>query len=575
MTLTWRGSVLADEMIPFGPLALIQPLLDQLDIAAIIDAHLPADPQLEFAHGQILSLLLAARLCQPTALINVAEWAQTTGADLIWNIPADKLNDDRLGRALDAFFTQRHSILASVTHQVLRLVEADPQRVHFDTTHLVFYGAYANSQARPDTPLDDLVGDNGLSPAHIRHGYLTDARMVQTGVSALVDDFGALPLFHQCVDGNRNGFTAVREHYQLLRQHAPLPNDLLLVSDRGTFSAEHVARLFRHGHHVLCSVPWNDYRAFYEQHAATLHWQTASFLSLEQQRRRTTNSSLPKEDYQLAVVTHGLTDPKDGTNIPCRVLFVHSSADAKEAAQRRQDNIAKIQAGLEDIARKVARAHPRTDPTSVARQIAKLFGKKAAAHYFRWELTPLSPEEHAAGQPLGSGFKRPTHRLTFSFDEAAARADSRYDGLAALLTTAPLIRSADALFTIFKQQNYVELLHHQWKTPLAVRPVFLKSPQRVEALVSLLYLALQAFQVLERRYRQTVAAAAPQREKRMTAERLLRAFRSYGLLLQRTRFGPTVYATRLTNRQRQILNQLSLPTPAQTLVRRLPPVPTG
>jgi hypothetical protein len=27
--------------------------------------------------------------------------------------------------------------------------------------------------------------------------------------------------------------------------------------------------------------------------------------------------------------------------------------------------------------------------------------------------------------------------------------------------------------------------HHQWKTPLAVRPVFLKSPRRVEALVYL------------------------------------------------------------------------------------------
>jgi hypothetical protein len=32
-------------------------------------------------------------------------------------------------------------------------------------------------------------------------------------------------------------------------------------------------------------------------------------------------------------------------------------------------------------------------------------------------------------------------------------------------------------------QNHVELSHRQWKTPLAVRPVFLKSLRRVEALV--------------------------------------------------------------------------------------------
>jgi hypothetical protein len=30
-------------------LALIQPLLDQLDIAGIIDRHLPPDPQLEYS----------------------------------------------------------------------------------------------------------------------------------------------------------------------------------------------------------------------------------------------------------------------------------------------------------------------------------------------------------------------------------------------------------------------------------------------------------------------------------------------------------------------------------------------
>jgi transposase len=575
MTLTWHGPAQADDVVALGPLALLHPLLEQLDVAAVIDRHLPAGPQQEFSYGRILSLLLAARLAEPTALVNVAAWAETTGADLLWDVPADKLNDDRLGRALDAFFAQRHSIQAAVTHQALHLVEASLSRLHFDTTHLVFYGTYGSSAPRPSQRPEDLRGDGQLPPAHIRHGYLTRARMIQAGVTALVDDLGALPVLGHGLDGNRNGFTAIREQYQLLRQHLPLADDLLLVSDRGTFSADHVARLDRHGHHVLCSVPWNDYRALYEQHAATLRWQTASYLSLEQRRRRATNSSLPQEDYQLAVVRHELLDPTTGAAVPCRVLFVRSSADAKEAKKRRQENIAKIRAGLEKIAAKVQRAHPRSDATSIARQVSRLFGKKAAAKYFRWELTPLAEAERAAAPPLGRGFKRPTHRLTFTFDEAAAAADASHDGLAALVTTAPLTRSADELFGVFKRQNFVELLHHQWKTPLAVRPVFLKSPARVEALVCLLQIALQVYQVLERRYRQSTAAAAPAQEKRRTAESLLRAFAGYGLLSRRVPVGRVVYATRLSGEQRRILNQLSLPTPAQILARRLHPVPTG
>lgn len=575
MTLTWHGSPQATEVVHLGPLALIQPLLEQLDIAAIIDRHLPPDPQLEFAHGRVLSLLLAARLCQPTALLNVPAWAEKTGADILWDLPADKLNDDRLGRSLDAFFTQRHSILAAVTDQALRLVEARLQRVHFDPTHLIFYGAYDSSTARPTLPLQDLHGDSQVPPAHIRHGYLTPDRMIQAGVSAVVDDLGALPVFCHCLDGNRNGFTAIREQYQLLQQHLPLADDLLLVSDRGTFSADHVARLHRHGHHVLCSVPWNDYRALYETHAATLNWQTATYLSLEQRRRREHNSTLPRESYRLAVVNHELLDPTTGTPVPCRVLFIHSSADAKQAQQRRHDNIAKIRAGLEKIATKVQRAHPRSDQASIARQVSRLCGKKAAAKYFRWELLPLTPQEQVAAVPIGRGFKRPTHRFTFTFDEAAAQADTGHDGLAALVTTAPLRHSGDELFSMFKQQNTIELLHHQWKSPLAVRPVFLKSPARVEALVCLLQIALQAYQVLERRYRQTVSAQAPVTEKRQTAESLLRAFAGYGLLINRVSVGRVVHATRLTSRQRQILAQLSLPTPAQTLARRLRPAPSG
>jgi transposase len=113
------------------------------------------------------------------------------------------------------------------------------------------------------------------------------------------------------------------------------------------------------------------------------------------------------------------------------------------------------------------------------------------------------------------------------------------------------------------------------KTPLAVRPVFLKSPRRVEALVTLLQIALQAYQVLERRYRQTVSEEAPASEQRMTAETLLRQFRVYGCIVTSEKVGRVIHATRLTSRQRQILNQLSLPTPAQTLRRILHPVPTG
>lgn len=571
---TWRGTPARQDVVNAGPLALIDPLLERLDVEAIIDRHLPPDPQLEYTHGQVLSVLLAARLCQPTALVNVADWAAKSGADIFANIPADKLNDDRLGRALDAFFEQRHSILGSITAQALHVTGLTLQRLHFDPTNLVLCGAYASSTPRPDWPADQpFAGDRLLPPAHLCHGYSDDRKMIQMSQLAVVDDQGALPVFAHCLDGNQNGHPAIRETFLLAQQHLSLPNNLLFISDRGTCSVEHLARLHRNGYSVLCPGQWQDYRTLYDAHAKQLHWQPASYLSVEQQRRRTCNSKLPRERYKLAVLRHQFVDPTNAKTIPARLIFVYSSADERACREHRQQNIAKIQAGLTALQAKLLRGHPQCTVASITRQIVQLLGKKGAARYFSWQFVPLTPEEQNALPQPKAGHCRSTVRLEFQFHAAAVEVDEGYDGLAVLVTTAPRTHSADLLFGYYKQQNYVELLHHQVKTPLAVSPVFLKSPRRVEALVCLLQIALQAYQVLERLYRQSVSEEEPPAQKRMTAEKLMRAFQVYGLLIDRNNLGRSIYTTRLNSRQKDILDRLSFPTPAQTLHRILLPQP--
>ncbi|CAN5228637.1 hypothetical protein BH10PLA2_BH10PLA2_15220 [soil metagenome] len=571
-----------DTTLNFGPLALVAPLLEELHIASIMDRHLSADPRQEFSHGQVLSLLLAARLCEPNALMHISKWAHNHGADVLWDIPAEKLNDDRLGRALDAFFTKRHSIMADVTLRALELADLSLERLHFDTTDLTFCGTYADSVARP--PRDELVdltkrplpSDCLLPPAHITKGYLSDRRMIQVGVTSVVDAQGCVPIFCHPVDGNRNGHTAIHEQFQLLNNHLSLPKKgIQLVSDRGTYSVEHVARLWRHGHTFLGAVPWNDFQPLYDLHADKLNWQEASYLSQEQQRRRQQKSDLPLEHYEIASIKHQLQDPTNGEAIPCRVIFCYSTAGAALERQRREDNIVKIRDGLKQLAEKLQRGHPRTTYASVMGQIAKLLGNKSAARYFTYELVPLTSDELEALPAPSKGYRRPSHRLVYTCDLTAAEADVAYDGLSALLTTSPKTKSADTLFTEYKQQPYVELGHHQFKTPLRVRPIFLKTPKRVEALVCLMYLALQAYQMLERRYRQLTPADAPKKEQRTTAEQLLRAFNVYGITLRRIPGGQVLFPARLFKQQQEILERLGFKNPRQMFAKIIPLAPTG
>lgn len=559
-----------------GPLALIQPLLERLNLQAVLDRLLPHDPQQEFSHGHVLTALVAARLCQANALVNIERWADDAGYEFLGGIPAHKLNDDRLGRSLDVFFDQRHSAMAAVTVEALQTTGLSLQRLHFDPTTCCLSGAYESSLPRPDWPTDPLLrGDSHLEPAHLCYNYSSDQIAFQIGQTALIDELGAVPVFAHVLDGNRNGHPAIQQTVDLLCQHLDLPPRMRLISDRGTFSIEHLARLHRHDFEVLCAADWSDYRGLYDLHAHRLQWRQASFLSVEQKRRRQHDSSLPKDHYELAELAHQVVDPTTQQEIPVRLIFVHSTAAERECRQRRLEQIAELQAGLTVLQAKLSRGHPQCTTQTISKQVVHLLGKKEAARYFRWELVALTAQEQADLPQPAAGHRRATHRLEFHYDEAAAQAAMPYDGRSVLVTTAALASSADQLFTEYKEQNYLETLHHQCKTPLAVNPIFLKSPRRVEALVCLLQLAAQAYQVLERLYRQQMTPTDAPLERQMTAERLLRSFASYGLLVRPTHLGQVIEATRLSSRQRSILACLGFATPRQLLARNLPPEPTG
>ena len=331
-------------------------------------------------------------------------------------------------------------------------------------------------------------------------------------------------------------------------------------------------RLADAGYHAIAAAPWNDFRSLFDEQWNTLTWKKATYLSLEQQRRRT-QGNLPQEHYELAVCRHQLTDRESKRSINCRVIFVFSTADQKVAAKSREKSVQKIRDGLAKIAQSVADGRRNTDPTSVARRVSKLFGKRQAAEYFTYEMIPLSKKELDRLPPPQRGCKRPTHRFEFTYDEKVAERDAEYDGYSVLVTTVPRAQSADLLFSKYKQQSYSELANHEFKTPLAVHPVFLKSPHRVEALVFLLMVTLTLYFLIQRIYRQNVSDDAPVKEKRTTTQTILRAFNRYTLIIHRTRLGREVQPTRLTTRQRHILQQFGFDTPAQILSRRLPRAP--
>jgi hypothetical protein len=169
-------------------------------------------------------------------------------------------------------------------------------------------------------------------------------------------------------------------------------------------------------------------------------------------------------------------------------------------------------------------------------------------------------------------------RLHLSFarrPEAIAQAAAR-DGIYALATNLPGPPSANKLLRIYKDQSLVEVRHHDLKAPLRVRPLFLHNDDRIEALISIVGLALLVFGLIEADLRRALPpddvlqGLLPEgRAARPTARNILAAFQGFGLTyaadgiildrLTATSAGSSNYSTSIYRGPRR-LNRYALQT---------------
>ena len=91
----------------------------RLDLAGIVDRACPVREVATLTHGQVICALVANRLTSPTPLWRVEDWAQGVGGRRGLRDPPEALNDDRIGRALDAIAPKLDAIVGSVGAQAI------------------------------------------------------------------------------------------------------------------------------------------------------------------------------------------------------------------------------------------------------------------------------------------------------------------------------------------------------------------------------------------------------------------------------------------------------------------------
>jgi len=310
--------------------------------------------------------------------------------------------------------------------------------------------------------------------------------LAQVVLNLIVEHRSGIPVMMQAADGNQidtQAFTQIVQQ-QIMALQAAHDDPLTLIADAALYTQETITHLSAQGVHFLCRVPQR-------LKAAKAFIQEASSDRL---------LALEDPGYQAMekkITHHGVLQ---------KWVLYHSDA----ASHRVSKGAFKQLAQATDRAAKAARALMRQRFACEADAQQALEACKKRYPILQWHEVWLEAKPHygkkgrpKASQSARNHIYRWRFAITFACDllTKARQQESGYF----ILATNDLSLSPWELLTGYKSQQRVERGFRFLKSPeFFCDAIFLKKPERIEALLMIMTLALLVYAALERTIRQTL-----------------------------------------------------------------------
>ena len=511
-----------------GALLMVSHYLRRLGVAALVDQVAPMRGQSLLTHGEVVAALVANRLCCPAPLYDIASWASSAAVAELVGVPAGLLNDDRLGRALDALAPVAEDLRARLLLRSLQRCELDASRLHLDLTAVRFAGAYKGS---------GLVKKGWSAERTIGRQVKTLQACTKAGVA----------LYFRPHQGASNELPAFMEAVETLA--ASLAPGLVVVADSGLGYLENLCAL--DSSKVGFVVPLRADTGWAEHFCADVPGGLGVLGRLgycSQRERR-----LPDNER---TVWKGLLRPlpvtdDHGEHHELHVAYIWSSEEQASVKDARERALQKAEEALGRVRNGLGGRYYKTKK-QVDDRVAVVLSEKVAG------LIDVCTGEAADGKPT----------ISWSRNHRALAKAGALDGLYALATNLPVRQgrpmSALDVLEIYKDQWVIEQRHRDLKQTLLVRPVFLHNDARIESLVAVVGIALLIFGLIEAELRTALGEGIalpgilPEgRAAKPTARAALSAFDG----LEATYTPNGLVLDRLSQVQRIILALLDIPLP--------------
>jgi transposase len=422
----------------FGDAYLALALWRGTGLEQVCERLLPIGQE-RIAWAKLAAVLVAARFCEPSSELHIAEdWYRRTALCDLLQLGDEEITKDRLYRGLDHLLVHKAALEAHLSQRCGELFAVTNEVLLYDVTSTYFEGqAQANPQAQ-----------RGYSRDH-----RPDCKQV---LIALVVTFDGFPLGYEVFAGNTHDARTLQTIVATMEaRHGMLGR--VWITDRGMASAENLAWLRQTGRRYIIGAPKSELKKFGCELARPDGWRTV------------------QDGVEVKLSRHPDTAE---TVILCR------SADRRSKEKAMHDKFSRrIEAALERLAGRIARSKKRLDPAPLNRQIGRILqqNQRAAARF----TIVLEPDSCPAGLCL---------RMTYNtaFDDWAALSEGAY-----LLRSNISDWSDQQLWKAYIQLTQAEAAFRIQKDQLKVRPIWHQREDRVQAHILVCFLAFALWKSLE------------------------------------------------------------------------------
>jgi transposase len=422
----------------FGDVYLALALWRGIGLEELCERLLPVGQE-RIAWAKMAAVLVAARFCEPSSELHIAEdWYRRTALCDLLQLGDEEITKDRLYRGLDHLLAHKAALEAHLSRRCGELFAITNEVLLYDVTSTYFEGqVQGNPQAQ-----------RGYSRDH-----RPDCKQV---LIALVVTFDGFPLGYEVFAGNTHDSRTLQTIVATMEaRHGTLGR--VWITDRGMASAENLAWLRQTGRRYIIGAPKSELKTFAGELARPDGWRTV------------------QDGVEVKLTRHPQTEE---TIILCR------SADRRSKEKAMHDKFsARIEAALSRLAARLARAKQRLDPAKVNRQIGRILqqNQRAAARFG----IVLEPDSCPAGFRL---------RVTYNtaFDDCAALSEGAY-----LLRSNITDWTDQQLWKAYIQLTQAEAAFRIYKDQLQVRPIWHQREDRVQAHILVCFLAFVLWKSLE------------------------------------------------------------------------------